>query len=69
VFIKFKVRYTFSSTRKSHICNFFMKEISVLQSPHRPDDEGRKDLWNVGELIPVYTALQSRRQPSSYSPP
>lgn len=44
VFIKFKVRYTFSSTRKSHICNFFMKEISVLQSPHRPDDEGRKDL-------------------------
>jgi hypothetical protein len=26
-------------------------------------------IWNVGKLIPVYTALQPRRQPSSYSPP
>jgi hypothetical protein len=27
------------------------------------------DLWNVGKLLPDYTALQSRRQPSSYSTP
>jgi hypothetical protein len=32
---------------------------------HRPDDGGSTDLWNVGKLIPVYTALQPRRQPSS----
>jgi hypothetical protein len=36
---------------------------------HRPDDGGNKHLWNVGELLPDYTALQPRRQPSSYSPP
>jgi hypothetical protein len=36
---------------------------------NRPDDGGSTDLWNVGKLIPVYTALQPRRQPSSYSPP
>jgi hypothetical protein len=26
-------------------------------------------LWNAGKLLSVYTALQPRRQPSSYSPP
>jgi hypothetical protein len=36
---------------------------------HRPDDGGSKDLWNVGKLLPDYTALQPRRKPSSYSPP
>jgi hypothetical protein len=35
----------------------------------RPDDGGSKDLRNVGKLLPDYTALQPRRQPSSYSPP
>jgi hypothetical protein len=34
---------------------------------HRPDDGGSKDLWNVGELLPDYTALQPRRQPSLLS--
>jgi hypothetical protein len=34
----------------------------------RPDDGGSKHLWNVGKLLPDYTALQPRRQPSSYSP-
>jgi hypothetical protein len=34
-----------------------------------PDDGGSKALWNVGKLLPDYTALQPRRQPSSYSPP
>jgi hypothetical protein len=33
---------------------------------HRPDDGGSKDLWNVGKLLPYYTALQPRRQPSSF---
>jgi hypothetical protein len=36
---------------------------------HRPDDGGSKNIWNVGKLLPDYTALQPRRQPSSYSPP
>jgi hypothetical protein len=36
---------------------------------HRPDDGGSKDLWNVSKLLPDYTALQPKRQPSSYSPP
>jgi hypothetical protein len=36
-----------------------------LLSIHRPDDGGSKDLWNVGKLLPDYTALQPRRQPSS----
>jgi hypothetical protein len=36
---------------------------------HRPDDGGSKNLWNVGKLLQDYTALQPRRQPSSYSPP
>jgi hypothetical protein len=33
---------------------------------HRPDDGGSKDLRNVGKLLPDYTVLQPRRQPSSY---
>jgi hypothetical protein len=32
---------------------------------HGPDDGGIKDLWDVGKLLPDYTALQPRRQPSS----
>jgi hypothetical protein len=36
---------------------------------HQGYDGGSKDLWNVGKLLPDYTALQPRRQPSSYSPP
>jgi hypothetical protein len=33
------------------------------------NDGGSKDLWNVGKLLRDYTALQPRRQQSSYSPP
>jgi hypothetical protein len=36
---------------------------------HCPDDGGSKYLWNVGKLLPDYTALQPRRQPSLYSLP
>jgi hypothetical protein len=35
---------------------------------HHPDDGGRKDHGNIGKLLPGYTVLQPRRQPSSYSP-
>jgi hypothetical protein len=31
----------------------------------RSNDGGSTDLWNTGKLIPVYTALQPRRQPFS----
>jgi hypothetical protein len=30
---------------------------------YRPDDGRDTDLWNIGKLIPVYTALQRRRKP------
>jgi hypothetical protein len=41
-----------------------------LHQHHQSDvDGGSKDLWNVGKLLPDYTALQLRRQPSSHSPP
>jgi hypothetical protein len=33
------------------------------------DDGGSKDHGKVGKLLPDYTALQPRRQPTSYSPP
>jgi hypothetical protein len=36
---------------------------------HRPDDGGSTDLWNFRKLIPVYLALQPRKQPSSYISP
>jgi hypothetical protein len=52
--------------------NNFIRKAEHLQwerLTHRPDDGGSKDLWNVGTLLPDYTALQPRRQPSSYSPP
>jgi hypothetical protein len=32
----------------------------------RRDNGGSKDLWNFVKLLPDYTALQPRRQPSSY---
>jgi hypothetical protein len=38
----------------------------VVDESHRPDDGGSKDLWNVGKLLPDYTVLQPRRQPSSW---
>jgi hypothetical protein len=37
-------------------------------SGHHHGDGGSKYLWNVGKLLPDYTVLQPRRQPSSYSP-
>jgi hypothetical protein len=36
---------------------------------YQGDDGGSKHLWNVGKLLPDYTAQQPGRQPSSYSPP
>jgi hypothetical protein len=37
--------------------------------PHRTDNGGSTDLWIGGKHIPVYTALQPRRQPPPQSPP
>jgi hypothetical protein len=50
-------------------CFLYLKPIARARLTHRPGDGGSKDLWNVGKLLPDYTALQPRRQPSSYSPP
>jgi hypothetical protein len=36
---------------------------------HQDSGRSSKHLANVGKLIPVHTALQPRRQPSSCSPP
>jgi hypothetical protein len=47
----------------------YFKPIPHVQLTHRLDDGGSKDLWNTGKLLPDYTALQPRRQPSLYSPP
>jgi hypothetical protein len=37
-----------------------------LRGPCCLHHQGLKGLWNVGKLLPDYTALQSRRQPSSF---
>jgi hypothetical protein len=51
-------------------CSLVEVYASIIRAmSHRPDDGGGKDLWNVGKLLPDYTALQPRRQQSSYSPP
>jgi hypothetical protein len=47
--------------------NLYNYNIS-FNKENRPDDGGSKDLRNVGKLLPGYTVLQPRRQPSSYSP-
>jgi hypothetical protein len=42
----------------------YLKPIPHARLIHHPDDRSSKDLWNVGKLLPNYTVLQSRRQPS-----
>jgi hypothetical protein len=42
--------------------------LHVCRDDH-PGDGGNKHLWNVGNILPDYTALQLRRQKSTYSPP
>jgi hypothetical protein len=37
----------------------------VVAPCSHPDDGGSNHLWNIGKLLPDYTAQQSRRQPSS----
>jgi hypothetical protein len=49
--------YSGQQRKNERECNFNISD--------RPDDGGSKDLWNVGKLLPDYTALQPRRQPSS----
>jgi hypothetical protein len=58
-----------ASTSETSV-NFYQRWLRPhARLTHRPDDGGSKDLWNVGKRLPDYTALQPRRQPSSYSPP
>jgi hypothetical protein len=47
----------------------FFSNRFLAKLTHHPNDGGSTELWNVGKPIPVYTMLQHRRQPSSYSPP
>jgi hypothetical protein len=42
---------------------------SIIRTMSHRLDDGGKHLWNVGELLPDYTAQQPRREPSSHSPP
>jgi hypothetical protein len=49
-----------------HVCPSVI--VTTLKSNIRPDDGGSKVLRNVGKFLPDYTALQPRRQPSSYQP-
>jgi hypothetical protein len=41
------------------------KHVRWLSSGHHPDDVGSKHRWNIGKILPGYTAQQPRRQPSS----
>jgi hypothetical protein len=45
--------------------SFYLSTLWSMTTANRPDDGDSKDLWNVGKLLPDYTALQPRRQPSS----
>jgi hypothetical protein len=54
--------------RRENIRSYLANLYGEATLPHRPDDGSSKHLLNVGKL-PDYTALQPRRQPSSYSPP
>jgi hypothetical protein len=40
------------------LVNFY--QTTRRYNPDSPDDGGSKDLWNVGKLLPDYTALQPR---------
>jgi hypothetical protein len=56
-------------TRLAELCFVgllpFISTVFSARLHSLPDDGGSTDLWNVGKLIPVYTVLQPRRQPSS----
>jgi hypothetical protein len=56
----------------NHFSNITCNKLNVAESflrsllpPSSGDGRGSKDLWNVRKLLPDYTALQPRRQPSS----
>jgi hypothetical protein len=36
----------------------------IIRIIQRPDDGGSKGLWNFDKVLPDFTALQPRRQPS-----
>jgi hypothetical protein len=37
----------------------------LIRHDHRPVDGGSKHFGNIGQLLPVYTAQDNQRQPSS----
>jgi hypothetical protein len=72
--LKFQQRQNQRSTLDPILSQFHYEDgclpgCCAVMSTHRHDEGGSKYLWNVGELLPDYTAQQPRRQPSSYSPP
>jgi hypothetical protein len=67
--LHYKVRLSSPSWIPFHLSHWNCYILYGNDATHRPDDGGSKDLRNVGELIPVYTELKPRRQPSSCSLP
>jgi hypothetical protein len=58
-----------SSSALSDLLPLYLYWLPTYNFTHHPEDGGSTDLWNASKLIPVYTALQPRRQPSSQSLP
>jgi hypothetical protein len=62
-FHKYLVSGRFSALTKRNYCYPALRPWPMSNISHnRPDDGGSTDLWNVGN-IPVYSALQPRKQP------
>jgi hypothetical protein len=63
--------YALSNTELRHctVARDLTASFVLPQSSGHPDDGSSKHLWNSGRLLPGYTALHPRRQPSSYPPP
>jgi hypothetical protein len=56
---------------KSRLCLYwpipvsqYLKLIPFVHLTHHPDDRGSTALLNTGKLLPGYTALQPRKEPS-----
>jgi hypothetical protein len=45
----------------------YLRSIPHVWHTHHPNDGSSEDHWNVGKLLPVYTALQPVRQASSFT--
>jgi hypothetical protein len=54
-----------SPWNNTHTIDKYFVDLFKTLPHHRLDNGGSKYLWNVGKLLPDYTVLQLRRQPSS----